>query len=89
MPQALPVLSESSPCPAGVGMSSVAVESIKGLPQQQQLVVCAASRLLSEAGSAGDTPFKALTNSLQLSQSAQKKAKVQKAWMCQQITGLL
>lgn len=71
------MLPESPACPAGVGVSSIAVESIKGLPQQQQLVVCAASRLLSETGSAGDTPFKSLTNSLQLPQSAQKKAKVQ------------
>eukprot|EP00891_Asterochloris_glomerata_P004486 jgi/Astpho2/4486/e_gw1.00067.413.1_t len=36
------VLPESPACPAGVGVSSIAVESIKGLPQQQQLVVCAA-----------------------------------------------
>ena len=71
------MLPESPACPAGVGVSSIAVESIKGLPQQQQLVVCAASRLLSETGSAGDTPFKSLTNSIQLPQSDQKKAKVQ------------
>ena len=47
MSVALAIVSKQQPCvPAGVGSSSTMVQALKNLPQQQQLLICAATKLL-------------------------------------------